>query len=203
MVTTETNGNWVQRLKSDESERDRAIAELRSVLVRGLEKSLSSRYGGVIQAEDVVQDALIKIMASLDDFQGRSRFTTWAMTIATRVGISELRRRRYKDVSLSSITSDHDLEFDIPAWIDTSVDEKVSQRELLTTLKQLIVSELTERQRAAIQCSLDGLPVEEIARRTDSNRNAVYKLIHDARMRLKDGFAASGISAADVNSILA
>ena len=48
---------------------------------------------------------------------------------------------------------------------------------------------LTDKQREATQGLLDGLQVEEIARRTNSKRNAVYKLIHDARIRLRDGFA--------------
>ena len=203
MVTTDINDNWVQRLQGDESERDQAIAELRGVLVRGLSKSLSTRYGVGIQAEDVVQDALIKIMASLDEFEGRSRFTTWAMTIATRVGISELRRRHYKDVSLDSMTTDDNLTFEIATADGIPVDNRVDHRDLLMMLQRLVHSELTEKQRAATQGILDGLPIEEIARRTGSNRNAVYKLIHDARMRLRDGFAASGISADDVNSILA
>ena len=63
------------------------------------------RYGTGLQAEDVVQDALLKILNSLDQFEGRSRFTTWAMTIAMRVGLSELRRKHYADVSLDSMKS--------------------------------------------------------------------------------------------------
>lgn len=70
-------------------------------------------------------------------------------------------------------------------------------------LKTLIESRLTDKQREALQGSLDGLPVEEIARRTGSNRNAVYKLIHDARMRLRDGFTEYGITADDVSAIYA
>ena len=50
---------------------------------------------------------------------------------------------------------------------------------------------------------MDGLPVEEIARRTSSNRNAVYKLIHDARIKLRDGFAELGISPDEFNVIFA
>ena len=89
---------WLQRLKS--IERDQAIAELRVYLVRGLSRSLQHRYGGKVQVEDIVQVALLKILDSIDTFQQRSRFETWSMAIAMRVGMSELRKRYYRDVSI-------------------------------------------------------------------------------------------------------
>ena len=84
---------WVQRLSGTDPERELAIKELSALLHRGLTFSLSKKYGGGLQTEDVVQESLIKILKSLETFEGRSKFTTWAMTIATRVGISELRRK--------------------------------------------------------------------------------------------------------------
>ena len=83
---------WLIRLSEGSLERELAIEELRTFLVRGLERSLRHRYGGSVQAEDVAQETLLKILSSLDTFQGRSKFTTWAMSIAIRIGISQLRR---------------------------------------------------------------------------------------------------------------
>ena len=196
-----TQDGWIERLKGPASERDPAIAELRGILVRGLTKALSTRYGSGIQAEDVVQDSLIKILDSLDKFEGRSRFTTWAMSIAIRIGISELRRRHYKNVSLESMTTRDDLQFELVASEDVPAEKQLDRKKIVATLKRLVDNELTDKQRVATQGLLDGLPVEEIARRSDSNRNAVYKLIHDARARLRDGFAASGVSLDDLQSI--
>ena len=62
-----------------------ALEELRTVLVRGLTAAIRARYDNRIQADDIVQDALVKILDKLDTFEGRSKFTTWAMTIATRI----------------------------------------------------------------------------------------------------------------------
>ena len=53
--------------------------------------------------EDVVQDALVRILERLPQFEGRSRFLTWAMSVAIRVAMSELRRRKWKDVSLDQV----------------------------------------------------------------------------------------------------
>ena len=97
---------WITRLKGEPAVRDAALSELSEFLLRGLSKSMSVRYGGGYLPEDVVQDALVKIMDSLDQFEGRSRFTTWAMTVATRIGISEMRRKHYQDVSINAFATE-------------------------------------------------------------------------------------------------
>ena len=64
----------------------------------------------------------------------------------------------------------------------------------------VIERELTEKQRTALLAELKGMPLEEIGRRLGSNRNAVYKLTHDARKRLKKHLEAAGYSAADLQA---
>jgi RNA polymerase sigma factor (sigma-70 family) len=195
--------DWTIRLTADGPERDRAIADLTRLLIRGLTKSLSHRYGGGLQVEDVAQEAVIRILASLDQFAARSRFTTWAMTIATRIGISELRRKHCRSMSLDLATREGHLEIEVAAAGQGAPDGDVDRFRMLETLKELIDTILTEKQRLAMQGVLDGLPIEEIARRMESNRNAVYKLVHDARMRLRNGFEKAGISAGDVTAVFA
>lgn len=203
MQQSDEQDDWVERLNGDPAGRDDAIEELRELLMRGLTRSLTNRYGTAIQIDDVVQEALLKILASLGTFEGRSRFTTWAMTIATRIGISELRRKHYRDVSLNSMTTGDNLTFDVEGEEGATAETQDSRHNILSTLHQLIDDVLTPRQREATQGILDGLPVEEVARRTGSNRNAVYKLVHDARVRLRDAFEERGVSLDDVNGIFA
>ncbi|MGL4512950.1 MAG: RNA polymerase sigma factor [Lacipirellulaceae bacterium] len=191
------------RLRGDGPDREGAIAELRATLLRGLTRSLDHRYGQPIAVEDVVQEALLKILASLDKFEGRSRFLTWAMTIATRIGISSVRRKHHRDLSLEAF-SDADggrIEMAIDSGAGASVAEE--RRELLELLQRLIDTELTEKQRIATRAMLSGYSSDGIAEQTGTNRNAVYKLIHDARARLKEGFAKAGVSAEDVSMALA
>lgn len=158
------------------------------------------RSSGSALIEDVVQESLLKILASLDSFQGRSRFTTWALAIATRVGFSELRRHHYRDVSLDGLASGRELEIEST---ETSVVEDLGRSALLDTLGRLIDTRLSDKQRLAMRGFLEGLPMAEIAQRTESNRNAVYKLVHDARRRLRAGFEEAGITAEDVEAFLA
>jgi RNA polymerase sigma factor (sigma-70 family) len=194
--------DWVDRLRSAGQVRDAAIEELRRTLVRGLVHALGPRGGGEAFAEDVAQEALLRILDSLESFAGRSRFTTWAMTIAVRIGISELRRKRFQDVSLEQITAGESLSVD-PAQDVAGSSEKLERRAIiLELLNRLVEQNLTQKQRTVVQADLGGMPIEEIARRLGTNRNAVYKMFHDARAKLKAGFAAAGISAEDVQAAL-
>jgi RNA polymerase sigma-70 factor (ECF subfamily) len=195
-----TDEAWVSQLTSDDPfHRDAAVSELRQLLVRALKRTLTERYGSQLSIEDIVQESLVKILDSIHQFEGRSRFTTWAISIATRVGLTELRKRRYKDVSLDASEG--------PALVASLSDATESpgadsdRRRILSVLAQKIQEDLTDRQRTAIQATLDELPVEEIASRLGSNRNAIYKLIHDARIRLRDGLLNAGISPDDLTAL--
>jgi len=153
--------------------------------------------------EDVVQQALMHILDHLEQFQGRSRFTTWAMAITVRLAMSALRRTRWQDVSLESMTAPSE---GAPAWDrddTTSPAQHAEQHAMVETLNRLIDEALTEKQWMALTAELGGMPVEEIARRMDSNVNAVYKLLHDARQRLKHGLETVGYTAEDVRSAFA
>jgi RNA polymerase sigma-70 factor (ECF subfamily) len=64
----------------------------------------------------------------------------------------------------------------------------------------LIQNGLTAKQRDALLAELRGMPQDEIARHLGSNRNALYKLTHDARNRLKRGLEAAGFTAEDISA---
>lgn len=195
-----TNGEWLAALRGPE--RDEALADLRAFLVRGLRYALAS-YSNVSEAnlEDFAQDALLKILKGLDSFRGESRFTTWAQKIAIRVAFTELRRRRWRDVSLDQLTEARGADFIPDSSVDPSAgpEKQAVQRQVLGTLRQLIATELTDKQRQAlVAVRIHGMPMEEVAHRMGTNRNALYKLLHDARQRLKKRLLAKGLTAQDV-----
>jgi len=195
--------DWVARLQPGAEGRDEAIDELRQILVRGLSHSLRNRGGGQAFAEDVAQEAIVKILDSLDSFEGRSRFTTWAMTIATRIGISDLRRRHFQDVSLDHIAGDDALKIDIAVDPSQTPSEASDRDEVLHLFRDVIAKQLTEKQRTVLQASLAGMPIEEIASRMNSNRNAIYKVFHDARKKLRTGLESRGVTAGDIENLVA
>lgn len=194
---TETDP-WVERL-GNEATQEGALQELRGVLMRGLRTAFRGRGGGESFCEDIVQETLVRVLDRLEQFQGRSRFTTWAMSIAVRTGTSQFRRKRWQDVSLYGPDPESDLQ-----WTDDDVlsaEQASDQQAVLQTLRKLIEKELTDRQRLATEATLQGLPAEEIAAKTGSNRNAVYKLVHDARTRLREGLERAGYTAEDVSGL--
>ena len=194
------NEEWLAALRGPE--RDSALTDLRAYLVRGLRYALAGR-SGVDEAtlEDFVQDALLKILNALDSFRGESRFTTWAQKIAVNVAFTEMRRRRWQDISLDNLGASEDTDFIPDTLADPSAgpEKHTLQHTMLDTLNRLIATELTVRQRQALVAArIQGMPLKEVARRMDTNRNALYKLLHDARQRLKKQLLAEGLSAQDV-----
>lgn len=199
-----TNEQWISALCG--SGRDEAIADLRAILIRGLRSALNQRRGVSDAAiEDFAQEALMKVMDNLDSFRGESRFTTWSQKIAVRVAFTELRRKEWRNVSLQEITDRYDTSgHESRAFADSqpAPEDLATQQVMFDTVRRLIYEELTERQREAmVAVMLNGMPLEEAARRMDTNRNALYKLMHDARKRLKARLVSEGISAQDVLAV--
>jgi len=195
-----TNDEWLKDLRTPGENQAAALSELRKCLRTGLSGALGSRTDAAFH-EDVVQEALIRILDRLDAFRGESRFLTWAMTIAVRLAWSEMRRRRWRDVSLEDLNADGRP---LRGWqAAPSQENRSMQTALFRRLHELIASRLTEKQRAAVTAELRGMPLEEIAQRTGSNRNAVYKLLHDARRSLKRGLEETGYDGDEVRAVIA
>ena len=198
------NETWLAHLGGKGPDQQAALSDLREALLRGLRRALSHR-ARVDDAflEDVVQDSLVRSLERLPQFEGRSRFLTWAMSVAIRVAMSELRRRRWKDVSLDEVVAGGGL---TPgrAIVDEPGPDAQSEREaILAAMHELIRNGLTTKQREALPAELRGMPQDEIARQLGSNRNALYKLTHDARKRLKRGLEAAGFTAEDIGAAFA
>ncbi len=200
MTARRSDDDWTSDLASEDvALRDDAVRDLRDMLFRGLSKSLSKdRRIDDAFLDDIVQESSMKILEKLRDFEGRSKFRTWAVTIAVRTAVSKMRKRDWQNVSLDSVTTD--AEFDPQIAVDTSetIDQTNSRSKLLSKLKELIDSELTERQWTAITAELGGMPLPQIAEKLGSNPNSLYKLLHDARKKLRRGLEASGFTSEDV-----
>lgn len=201
--TDRSNEDWLRNLRAEGPTRDDALAELRAILLAGLRPALRGwvRTSGkefAAMSEDFVQEALLLVLRRLDSFQGLSRFTTWAHKITVRVALTELRRRRWQDVSLD------DLMESAPSgmFADSPRSGPAAQAErsgAIQMLHRLMAEELTEKQRTALAAvALGGMPLEEVARRLGSNRNAMYKLLYDARLRLKKRMVRDGITPQDM-----
>jgi RNA polymerase sigma-70 factor, ECF subfamily len=196
-----TNEQWLAELRG--SKPGEALADLYDLLVRGLRAAFGG-YGGGLEANvgDFAQEALIKITGNLDSFRGESRFTTWAQKIAMNVALTELKRRRWRDVSLQEIFARREGTDRGPADPHLTSEQLALQNTVLGELRRIIDEELTDRQReAVVAVILEEMPISEVARRMGTNQNALYKLLHDARKKLKRQMEASGLSAKEVLAV--
>jgi RNA polymerase sigma-70 factor, ECF subfamily len=194
-VKERSNAQWLAALQGPK--KDEALADLRTVLVRGLRAVLRGQTSKAEPlVEDFVQEALIKIIDNLDSFRGESRFTTWAHKICVRTAFAEMRRHKWRDVSLEEAIIGRGGSGPVDPLPDP--ERVATQRTIIADFRRFIDEELTDRQRRALLAALGGMPLEEVARRMDTNRNALYKLLHDARKRLKQRMTAERLSPQEV-----
>lgn len=183
-----------------------ALGDLRAIVLRGLRYALSkwltpSDPEFESLSEEVAQDTLLRVLESLHSFEGRSKFTTWVHKIAVRIALTELRRKRWRDVSLDELTENAPGQGPLGVLTAHVAGPEVvaEQSDMIAHLQRVISEELTDKQREAlIAARIHGMPMEEVARRMGTNRNALYKLLHDARLRLKTRLEEEGLSPEDV-----
>lgn len=201
-----TNEEWLADLRGSGGAYETALADLRELVLSGLPAALSGwisaqspQFEGL--AEEVAQETILKVIAHLDTFEGRSQFTTWVYKIAVRIALTELRRSRWKDVSLESLVEPEEGQTSPQLMTDPSVSPEVQvmQADMMARIQMMMKEELTDRQMLAMKLVMvHQMPMEEAARRLGSERNALYKLMHDARLRMKHRMAREGLEIGDI-----
>jgi RNA polymerase sigma-70 factor, ECF subfamily len=208
-VTKRTNEEWLQDLSGAGPAHDEALADLRQLLLSGLTRGLLNQVNTsapefATQAEDFVQETIVKILDNLDTFAGLSQFTTWAHKIAVSVALTELRRKRWQDASLDGMMAAGDGAYTPRLLADPAPqpESAVERAEILARVNRLIREELTDKQYAVMEAAvLQNLPTVEVARLMDMKPNAVYKMLHDARVRLKRRLADEGLTPQDIIAV--
>lgn len=201
-----TNEEWIADLRAGGERQAQALEDLRAIVLRGLPYAIAGRLDpnspeSEALIEEVAQETLMNVLEHLDTFEGRSQFTTWVHKIAVRAALTELRRVRWREVPLPELTMDEDADTsyrEIPDP-DASPEEQVSRAEMMQRMHRIIKEELTDKQRQALMAvAVQGMPLEEAARRLGTNRNALYKMMHDARLRLKKRMEQEGMTPQEV-----
>src|SRR5690349_10626327 len=189
----ETEINWPEALRATEN--SAAVSALRRILLDGLRIALRERTNiNEAQLEDFTHEALLRILERLDRFAGRSRFTTWAHSIAVNTAFTELRRKRWQDVSLDELAADGQQLSEPAVLPDDALGSDEERARVVGLLRKAIAEKLSAKQRTAIVCMLQEMPIDQIVGLLGTNRNSAYKLLHDARRALKEYLVAEGIS---------
>lgn len=189
---------WVEQLRVGHPRRDRTLGSLHVLLRRVAVFELSRRRGhlrriGGPEFDDLAQqaadDALINVLKKLDDFRGRSRFTTWAYKFAMFEVSAKVAQHAWRRQPPGAEEVAWD---EVPDALARRPDESLEQKAQLDALSQAI-GELTDRQREVfVAVALNEVPIDVLALKLDTNRNAVYKNLFDARRRLRVRMAAVG-----------
>lgn len=203
-----TNEEWVADLRAGGDRQAQALEDLRAIILRGLPYVIAGRLDpnspeSEALTEEVVQETLMRVLEYLDSFEGRSQFTTWAHKIAVRAALTELRRVRWREVPLPEMEMNEEIDTSHRELPDDQAnpEEQVSQAEMMRKVNHIIMEELTEKQRKALSAIMEGFPLEEAARRLGTNRNALYKMLHDARLQLKKRLEKEGLTPGEVLSV--
>jgi RNA polymerase sigma-70 factor (ECF subfamily) len=191
---------WLEALRAGGPARDRAVERLHELLLRAARFEASRRRSSLARvrgeelddiAMQAANDALVAVLAKLDDFRGASRFTTWAYKFALLEAGVRLRKRAWQE---------REVVLDSDSWTrlgqtTSALDPAVERGELLRAVADAIGADLTPHQRQVlVSLAIDGVPIDVLAERLGTNRNALYKALHDARQRLRAVLADKGFA---------
>lgn len=210
-LATRTNLAWITALSGPETPQVEAIEDLRALLLRAALYTLVTHLSDLREmdererlalAEDCAQEALLAVLAKVDEFRGESKFTTWAYKFGINVALSRARREGWRQVSLDALAEDG-YSLDWLQWQEghqTADSEAATlQAEVGTLIQEVIRTDLTDKQRQVLKwIAFDDVPMDVVVQRLDSNRNAIYKLLHDARLKVKRRLSEQGYEVAEI-----
>jgi len=193
----EHSGEWLRGLRARD---EQWLARLHALLLRAARFEVARRRptlphlrGNELEdiAYQAADDALMSVLARLDDFRGESRFTTWAYKFALLEAAVKLRKRAWQG---------REVPLEPESWsLFTSAglgpEDEAEQSELLQALQQAVDEELTPHQREVlVALALNGVPIDVLAERLETTRGALYKTLHDARRKRRRHLDEQGIS---------
>ena len=190
---------WLEALRSDRPGHDQGVADLYDLLHRAARHEAQRRRGSlpVPVADDLddlarqaASDAVVAVLRKLDTYRGASRFTTWAYKFAIFEVSAALRRESWRGRTVSIDDAEWEQLADrTPATAQAGVEI----RELIGAIERAVAADLTPRQREIfVAVVVHNVPIDVLADRLGNTRGAIYKVLHDARRKLRSSLEARG-----------
>ncbi|WP_427130503.1 RNA polymerase sigma factor [Pseudarthrobacter sp. S9] len=188
--------DWVGLLSTPGPGHESALVKLHQLLLKAARHQVSQMYYGLpaigaVRVDELINqaadEAMVAVLGKLSSFEGRSRFTTWAYKFGILHAAVEVRRNlwRHRDVDLESVPEQPSAA--------TSPEQLAEGSELSAAVRVAIEEALTAHQRRIVLALLvDEVPIDVLADRLGTMRNALYKTLHDARGRLRAHLALAG-----------
>jgi RNA polymerase sigma-70 factor, ECF subfamily len=192
------SAEWLQALAGTGPLREAALARLHAMLIC-IARGEVQRRGPRLQitgpdlddlACQAAADALLAIIGKLSQFRGESRFTTWAYKFVILEVSSKIGRHSWRHPSVPLDTEDWDR---LPDVFGFEPAREAEWRDLLAALRRAVDNELTPRQREVfVAIVLNQVPLDALVAELASSRNAIYKMVFDARRKLRAALTSDG-----------
>jgi RNA polymerase sigma-70 factor (ECF subfamily) len=198
MGAAEPPGDWVAALRGEGAQREDAAARVHGALLRVARSELNRRHGQLDVsgpelddlAHQAAADAMVAIMAKLDQFRGESQFTTWAYKFVMFEVSSKIGRHFWRTPQPSLTSEDWDR---LPDRFGFDPAGESERRDFVRAVRRAVEEDLTEHQRRVfVTLVLDGVPLDALAEKLGTSRNTIYKTVFDARRKLRASLVANG-----------
>jgi RNA polymerase sigma-70 factor (ECF subfamily) len=193
------SADWLRRLSArDGVRRQEAEGELHARLLRIALAEVSRRSGSTPVtgpeltdvAHQAADDAMVAILAKLASFRGESRFMTWAYRFVILEVSSKLGRHYWRNPSVTLGAAQWER---LPERLGTGPAQQAESAGILAEVRRVIDDELTAHQRRVFTAIVvDGIPLDALAAKLGLQRNAIYKVIFDARRKIRAALVANG-----------
>ena len=163
-------------------------------LVRRYERPVFSLVFRMVRdretAEDLAQDAFVKVLNHIDKYSPEFKFSSWLFKIANNVAIDHLRKRRLDTISMdgsphaSTASEVEATTLNLESEQESALDE-LEAKELGTAIERAIASLRPEYRSCIMLRHVEGRSYEEIAATLDLPLGTVKTYIHRARHELR------------------
>jgi RNA polymerase sigma-70 factor, ECF subfamily len=191
---------WLRALDAAGPEHDAAVERLHALLLRAAVTEVARRRSNAPAAvgdlddlaNQAADDALMAVLKKLHTYRGDSRFTTWAYKFALLEAAAAMRRRPWHR---------RELPLEADGWArfpdGRTPAGQAEASELIDAIRDAITEVLTPYQRGVlVALTLNDVPIDVLAERRGTTRNALYKTLHDGRRKLRARLAEDGLEPA-------
>jgi RNA polymerase sigma factor (sigma-70 family) len=192
------NRDWVRDLSSSGDRRELACRRLYDVLLRAARAEAGRRSARLRLAgpelDDIAHqaaaDALLAISGKVETFRGDCKFTTWAYKFVIFDVAAKVNRHFWQRAGVAF--DDEDWER-LPARIGIEPEAQAESRDLMNAVRRAVDEKLTAKQRLVfVALALNGMPTDVLADQLGATQNAIYKMMFDARRKLRTALIDAG-----------
>ena len=196
-ISVDPDAEYVARVQSGDLD---AFEELMTRHNQRVYRTLVGILGNPDEARDALQDTFLKVFQHLARFEGRSKFSTWLVSIATNTGIQRLRERRPME-SLDEPGSDEEgfRPRQVQAWTDDP-EQLYSQAEMRSLIENGVMKLPVKYRMVLMLRDIEQLPIEEAAAVLGLGIPAIKARLLRGRLMLRESLAPHFIPSKNMGS---